>query len=379
MTFWRFVDILEKHTPALNVTIKKHKRQMKNIDQYYIQQALTIAKRGQYTVSPNPMVGCLIVKNGKIVGEGYHQQAGEAHAEVYAVQQAGRLAKDSTLYLTLEPCCHFGRTAPCTDAIIKAQISKVVIATLDPNPKVAGKGVQKLIDAGIVVDIGILESEAQKLNKVFFYYQQTNKPFVFAKWAMSLDGEIAVNGDDSPQITSSTANKHTHQLRNLCDAILVGKNTLTIDNPKLNSRLDMLNILHPIRFVLFNNLHSVDKNWQILDQSMAKTIFVCTEISDIAKNTLTKHEVEYWLLPTTNDNICLHSLLNAMGNAGITSLLVEGGRKILQNFINNELVNEFHTYISPVAIANNNPKKQLEFEKIKFLGKDVLINAKFKE
>lgn len=352
---------------------------MKNIEQYYMQQALTIANRGKYSVSPNPMVGCLIVKNGKIIGEGYHQRAGEAHAEIHALKQADNLSKGATAYITLEPCCHIGRTPPCTEALIKAGISKVVVATLDPNSKVTGNGVQKLKDANIDVKVGILEDEAQKLNKIFFHYQKTNKPFVFAKWAMSLDGEIAVNGDDSPKLTSTTANKSTHQLRNLCDGILIGKNTLTIDNPRLDSRFEVSKASHPIRFVLFNRLDVVDESWQILDQKVAKTIFVCTYISGIAKETLTKHEIEYWLLPTSKDHICLHSLLNAMGNAGITSLLVEGGMKTLKNFIDDELVNEFHSYISPFAIANSNPKKELEFKKITPLGKDILINASFKE
>ena len=344
-----------------------------------MQQALTIAKRGKYTVSPNPMVGCLIVHNGKIVGEGYHQRAGEAHAEVYALQQVGKLSKGATAYITLEPCCHVGRTAPCTKALIKAGISKVVIATLDPNPKVASNGVQKLKDAGIIVEIGVLENDAQKLNKIFFHYQKTNQPFVFAKWAMSLDGEIAVNGDDCHRLTSSTANNNTHQLRNLCDAILVGKNTLIIDNPRLDTRLDIPKALHPTRFVLFSELDVIDANWQILDQSIAKTIFVCTNISSTAKETLTKHEIEYWLLPIAKDHICLDSLLKAMGNAGITSLLVEGGMKTLRNFIDDKLVNEFHSYISPFVIANSNPKKELKFEKVTSLGKDILINASFKE
>ena len=344
-----------------------------------MEQALTIAKRGKYTVSPNPMVGCLIVKNGKIVGEGYHQIAGKAHAETYALNQAGDLSKGSTVYISLEPCCHFGRTAPCTEALIKAGVSKVIIATLDPNPKVAGNGVQKLIDADIDVDINILKNEAQELNKIFFHYQKTNQPFIFAKWAMSLDGEITVNGDDSPKLTSSIANKNTHQLRNLCDAILVGKNTLIMDNPKLSTRLEIKKVSQPIRFVLFSYLDTINENWQVLNQSIVKTIFVCTGISAEAKENLIKYNVEYWILPIAKDYICLHSLLNAMGNAGITSILVEGGMKILKSFINNGLINEFSTYISPVAIANSNPKKQLEFKKVTSLGKDILINATFKE
>ncbi len=352
---------------------------MKNIDQYYMQQALTIAKRGKYTVSPNPMVGCLIIKNGRIVGEGYHQRAGKDHAEVYALEQADSLSKGATAYVTLEPCCHFGRTSPCTNALIKAGVNKVIIATLDPNPKVKGKGVKKLIDAGIQVEIGTLENESQKLNKIFFYYQITKKPFVFAKWAMSLDGKIAINGNDCKKLTSPLANKNTHFLRNICDAILIGKSTLIADNPKLDTRLDTTKALHPIRFVLFSHLNKIDETWQVLDQGVAKTIFVCTDISEAAKEILAKYEIEFWLLPVAKDNICLDSLLKAMGDLGITSLLVEGGMQTLKKFIDNELINKTITYVSPFAIANSNPKKELEFQKITSLGKDILINATFKE
>lgn len=169
---------------------------MKNIDKYYIQQALTLANRGRLTVSPNPIVGCVIVKNGAIVSEGWHTMAGKAHAEIYAIAKACTQARNSTMYVTLEPCCHQGRTGPCTDAIINIGIKKVIIATLDPNPKVAGKGVDKLRNTGIKIEIGLLEKQAQELNKIFFHYQKTKKPFVYAKWAMSLDGKIAVNGND---------------------------------------------------------------------------------------------------------------------------------------------------------------------------------------
>jgi diaminohydroxyphosphoribosylaminopyrimidine deaminase/5-amino-6-(5-phosphoribosylamino)uracil reductase len=379
LCFVGVLQIYSKTRSCPKYNYKQYKRQMKNIDQYYMQQALTIAKRGKYTVSPNPMVGCLIVNNGRIIGEGHHQLVGEAHAEVYALQQAGNLSKGATAYITLEPCCHVGRTPPCTEALIKAGISKVVIAILDPNPKVTGNGVQKLKDANIDVNVGILEIEARKLNKIFFHYQKNNQPFVFAKWAMALDGKMAVNGDDSPKLTSTTANKNTHQLRNLCDAILVGKNTLIIDNPRLDTRLDIPKALYPIRFVLFSKLDFIDESWQVLDQSIATTIFVCTNISNTAKKTRAKHEIEYWLLPIAKNHICLDSLLNAMGNTGITSLLVEGGMKTLKNFIDDELVNEFHSYISPFVIANSNPKKKLKFKKATSLGKDILINASFKE
>lgn len=352
---------------------------MKNLDNYYMQQALTLANRGRLSVSPNPMVGCVIVKNGAIIGEGWHQKAGEAHAEIHALKQADSEAKDSTVYVTLEPCCHHGRTSPCTDALIQAGVKRVIIATLDPNPKVAGKGAKILREAGIEVKTGILEEQAQSLNKIFFYYQKNQKPFVYAKWAMSLDGRISVNGNDSKAISSKPAHKHTHQLRNTCDAILIGKQTLIDDNPSLNVRIDIKTIKHPTKFILCSELSEVDENWKVLDQQQAKTIFVCTKIADEAASKLNKHGVEYWKLSSIEDKVCLRTLLERVGKMGITSLLVEGGKKTLEKFITSKLINEFDTYLCPVAIAQHNPKEQLRFNNIYKLGQDLVINSTFKE
>ncbi|QIW09239.1 bifunctional diaminohydroxyphosphoribosylaminopyrimidine deaminase/5-amino-6-(5-phosphoribosylamino)uracil reductase RibD [Francisella sp. LA112445] len=352
---------------------------MKNIDRYYMQQALTLANRGRLTVSPNPMVGCIIVKNGAIISEGWHSMAGKSHAEVYALTKAGSQAKDSTVYVTLEPCCHQGRTAPCTDALIKAGVKKVVVATLDPNPKVAGNGIKKLKNAGIEVKVGLLKKEAQQLNKIFFHYQKKKTPFVYAKWAMSLDGKIAVNEGDSKEISSDKAFINTHQLRNICDAILIGKQTLIEDNPSLNVRININKLKNPTRFVLFSKIDEIDSNWKILDQNIAKTIFVCSDISDQAKTQLNHLGIEYWVLSSENKQVCLESLLEKMGNMGLTSLLVEGGRKTLENFINKKLINEFDTYLSPVIIADHNPKEKLCFNNVTKLGNDLLINSSFKE
>lgn len=351
---------------------------MKNIDKYYIQQALTLANRGRLTVSPNPIVGCVIVKNGAIVSEGWHTMAGKAHAEIYAIAKAGTQARNSTMYVTLEPCCHQGRTGPCTDAIINTGIKKVIIATLDPNPKVAGKGVDKLRNAGIKVEIGLLEKQAQELNKIFFHYQKTKKPFVYAKWAMSLDGKIAVNGNDEKKISSHQAFIYTHQLRNICDAILIGKQTLIDDNPTLDVRININKIKHPTRFILSNHFTTINHHWQVLDQSHAKTIFVCSKISAQVATKLNQLGIEYWLLPQSQNQLCLDSLLEKMGNMGMTSLLVEGGNKTLHNFISQKLVNEFYTYLAPVIIADYNPKQQLSFNQVS-VGEDIIINSCFKE
>lgn len=344
-----------------------------------MQQALTLAKRGKLTVSPNPMVGCIIVKNGAIIAEGWHTIAGEAHAEIHALRKANSNTKDSTVYVTLEPCCHQGRTPPCTDALIKAGVKKVVIATLDPNPKVGGNGVKKLKNAGIEVEIGIFEKQAQDLNKIFFHFQKTQKPFVYAKWAMSLDGRISVNDNDSKKISSEVAFSHTHKLRNICDAILIGKQTLIDDNPSLDVRISINEVKHPIKFILCSELNEIDNNWKVLNQEQAKTIFVCTKISDQAALQLNDIGVEYWKLSSNEDKVCLETLLERMGVMGITSLLVEGGRKTIESFINAKLVNEFDTYLSPVVIADHNPKEKLSFTNVSLMGKDLFIRSSFKE
>ncbi|MFC4892802.1 bifunctional diaminohydroxyphosphoribosylaminopyrimidine deaminase/5-amino-6-(5-phosphoribosylamino)uracil reductase RibD [Pseudofrancisella aestuarii] len=353
---------------------------MKNIDLYYMHQALILAGRGRLTVSPNPMVGCIIVKNGQIVGEGWHQKAGQPHAEIYAIKMAGEKAHGATVYVTLEPCCHTGRTGPCTDALIAAKVKRIVIATLDPNPKVAGKGVFKLTDAGIVVEVGVLAEQAKHLNKIFFHYQQTRKPYVFAKWAMSLDGKISVKFNDCKQISSEKSREYTHQTRNICDAIVIGKNTLLRDNPKLDVRVGVLDILNPIRFIVFSKLNEIDSNWHVLDQKVAKTIFVCTDISSEAEEKLSSLNIDFWLLPAAEDSrkVYLEKFLEKAGLVGISSILVEGGKGLLNDFINQKLVDEFMVYISPVLIADFENKQKLSFDSVSRLDKDILVNAKVK-
>lgn len=352
---------------------------MKHTDQYYMQQALRLAARGRLDVSPNPMVGCVIVKNGQIIGEGYHQKYGQFHAEINALKIAGDNAKGSTLYVTLEPCCHTGNTGSCTQAIIDAGIKTVVIAMLDPNPKVTGNGIKCLEQAKIETKIGVLRDQAKELNKIFVKYHTKKSPYIFAKHAMSLDGKMTVIRNDSKSISSQQASVKTHQLRNICDAIIIGKQTLISDNPTLNVRLDNIDIKNPIRFVVFNEIVDMDANWKILDQSIAKTIFVCNRVSESLQQRLQSLGVDVWILSTDNGQISLKSLIKKIADSGITSLLVEGGRRLLDSFASEKLVDEFVCYISPVMIANSNPKDSLIFNNVEMLGQDVMISAIFKD
>lgn len=349
---------------------------MKNIDQYYMQQTLALANRAKLTVSPNPMVGCVIVKNGAIISEGWHEFTSGNHAEINALITAGSNAKNSTVYVNLEPCCHMGKTGPCTQALIDAQVSRVVVATLDPNPLVAGNGIAILEDAGIKVSVGILGKQSRDLNKIFMHFQRNNRPFVFAKWAMSLDGQTTVNDNDSKQISSPKSKIYTHKLRNICDAIIVGKDTLIIDNPELDVRVKIDVVLQPIRLVAFSVIDNIDSNWKVLNQSVSKTIFVGTEITQTAKKELDELNIDVWIVNKNQNKPCLDTLLSQMGKYGITSLLVEGGRKLLNSFSDQKLINEYVSYISPIIIANSCPKQQLEYSNVGHLGQDILVNAK---
>ena len=210
---------------------------MKETHVAFMNRALTLAEQGKGRTSPNPLVGAVIVNDAEVVGEGYHQKAGEPHAEVHALQSAGEKAKGGTLYVNLEPCCHWGRTPPCTDTLIQVGIKHVYVAHLDPNPKVAGKGMQQLEDAGIEVNVGLCAEAAEKLNEIYIKHVKIGLPFVILKTAMSLDGKIATSTGQSQWITSPASRKKAHEIRNEVDAILVGIGTVLSDNPSLTTRL----------------------------------------------------------------------------------------------------------------------------------------------
>ena len=203
----------------------------------FMQRALDLARRATGRTSPNPLVGAVVVKDDQVIGEGYHQKAGTPHAEIHALNAAGENARGATLYTTLEPCCHWGRTPPCTEALINAGIAEVYIAEVDPNPKVAGKGIRQLQEAGLHVHVGLCEQSAAELNEIYSKYIQTGMPFVILKTAMSLDGKIATTSGESQWITSEASRQRGHEIRDMVDAILVGRGTIEKDNPALTTRL----------------------------------------------------------------------------------------------------------------------------------------------
>lgn len=321
---------------------------------YYMQMALELAKKALGRTSPNPMVGAVVVRAGQVVGSGYHARAGTPHAEVHALREAGEKACGATLYVTLEPCCHHGRTGPCTEAVIKAGITKVVMAMLDPNPKVAGNGVKILQKAGIEVETGVLEEQARRLNEVFIKYITTRLPFVVMKTAMSLDGKIATAGGESQWITGSESRAMVHRLRDRYDAIMVGVGTVLADNPSLTTRIAEGGGKDPVRVVLDSRARTpVDA--QILTQSSHSPTFIVTT-SDAPRDKLrqlSKAGAHIIQLPNDDNGICLPELLRKLGEQEITSLLVEGGSRVNGTLINNYLVDKVYWFMAPKIIGGN--------------------------
>ncbi len=293
----------------------------------YMQRALELAALGREWVSPNPMVGCVIVHEDKIIGEGFHQKFGEPHAEVNAVNSVAdkTLLSEATVYVTLEPCSHYGKTPPCAELLIKHSVKKVVICNEDPFPKVAGKGLQMLRDAGIEVETGLLSDKGEELNKRFFKANRTDLPYVILKWAETADGFIA-NADGSPvKISNTTTDVTVHRWRAEEDAILVGKNTVISDNPRLNVR-HWVDGKNPVRGILDSKLE--------LDRG--KNIFDGTQKTLIFNSVLSKTENGFEFIRNED----LTDVLKELKARGINSVLVEGGRKIHESFIAQRLFDE---------------------------------------
>lgn len=308
---------------------------------YFMQRALSLAERGCFTAHPNPNVGCVIVKNGLIVGEGWHQMPGTPHAEIHALQQAGTLAEGADVYVNLEPCSHFGRTAPCADALIKAKIKRLVISLTDPNPLVNGVGMARLQAAGIEVIEGVEAERAAELNRFFLKAMSTKKPYVIAKWAMTLDGQLNLADPSKRWISCENARHHAHQQRAQVDAILVGAQTLRVDKPQLTARVtatDSIGIKQPRRVVLSSN---GEIEPQLLEQ-ISGDIWVVTATPQASLPQF--QHVHYLHFPLNAAQIDLFSLMDWLFKEECYSLLVEGGSHTLNHFFKADLVDEFHIY-----------------------------------
>ena len=287
-----------------------------------MRRALVLAERGRFTVSPNPLVGCVLVRDGEVVAEGWHARAGEAHAEVVALQQAGANARDATAYVTLEPCDHVGRTGPCTQALIEAGVARVVVALPDPNP-VASGGADRLRAAGMAVEMGLMADAAAQQNEVFLHSVRTSRPFVVAKAAVSLDGRIAAADGTSQWLTGEEARRDVHRMRAEADAVLVGSGTVLADDPSLTVRLDGYAGPQPIRVV-------VDRRGRVSDRSL--------KIFDEAARTVVHGGP-------------LKPLLDELWSQQVRSVLVEGGATVLAGFLREGLVDKLVLHIAPVLLG----------------------------
>jgi diaminohydroxyphosphoribosylaminopyrimidine deaminase/5-amino-6-(5-phosphoribosylamino)uracil reductase len=325
----------------------------KTADAVYMQRALRLAEKGRGKTSPNPMVGAVIVKAGEIVGEGYHRQVGQDHAELAAIRKAGRKTRGATLYVNLEPCCHTGRTGPCTDAIIKAGIKKVVFSMIDPDPRVNGKGIRILKKAGLAVQRGLQRNEALLQNDSYFGYHRNKRSFVILKTAQTLDGRIATMTGDSKWISSPQSLKLAHRLRAEVDAVVVGSGTVRKDNPALTVRL--VKGKNPYRIVLSSSLDFPPKCQILSNNSDCKTILASTAkaIERFSKTKRGRRGLIYWSLRTEGNGLLdLRDFITMAGEFGFHSLLIEGGGRLATSFLKAGLVDKYIVVTAPMVLGS---------------------------
>jgi diaminohydroxyphosphoribosylaminopyrimidine deaminase/5-amino-6-(5-phosphoribosylamino)uracil reductase len=351
--------------------------------------ALSLARLAMGYTSPNPAVGAVVIKDGLAVGMGYTQPVGCEHAEVMALRQAGDKAQDATMYVTLEPCPHYGRTPPCTQAIIEAGVSDVHIALLDPNPMVCGRGVSRLNEKGVKTHIGMCQQEAYEINEAYIKHITTGLPFVVAKFAMSLDGKIATRTGDSKWITKEETRKYAHALRHTVDAIMVGVNTIVADNPRLTAKgcggRGGIGKKQPLRLVI-DSKGKVPLNSRIFEPPGEVLLAVVTPFDSTKKGKLVEVGAEVVELPARGDSVDIVELLKLLGKRQIVTVLVEGGGKVLGSLFDYHLVDKVLAFISPIIIGGcgavsvggngvDNVAEALRLDRvdIKVFGDDILV------
>lgn len=323
---------------------------MADFDESMMRRALSLAKRGVGKTSPNPAVGCVIVRDGRIVGQGWHRKAGTPHAEVHALHEAGDLARGADVYVTLEPCSHFGKTPPCADALIQAGVRRVVIGTADPNPKVNGGGTAKLSSAGIEVISGILEEPCRRINLPFFKHITTGLPYVILKSAMTLDGKTATSTGDSKWISSALSRLYVHRLRSRMDAVMVGIGTVIADDPQLNVRLPGKR-REPVRVVVDSTLR-IPLHARLLHMVSESPTIIATTAAESEK--MDKLRVAGAKIMGCRDHcgrVDLHDLLRQLGEQGVQTVLLEGGRELAGQALRLNLIDRFIFFYAPRFIG----------------------------
>lgn len=315
----------------------------------WMRHALHLAAQGKYSASPNPRVGCVIVKDEQLLGGGFHQAAGSAHAEVHALTMAGSAAQGATAYVSLEPCAHFGRTPPCADALIAAGIKTVVIACTDPNPQVAGKGIAKLQNAGIDCIVGVCEEQALELNRAFFHRMRTGRPFVTLKLAASMDGRTALANGESQWITSEASRADVHEQRLAADAILAGSSSILQDNARLSARYNTALVAHqPIRIIIDSQLR-IPADAALFTET--SPIIIATLESAPERPELSAQAEILRLSPNAQGKVPLDALLNILGERQINHLFVEAGASLGGAILDAELADEIQLYLAPIFLG----------------------------
>jgi diaminohydroxyphosphoribosylaminopyrimidine deaminase / 5-amino-6-(5-phosphoribosylamino)uracil reductase len=356
-------------------------------DESYIKLAIEIAKKGMGSVSPNPLVGCVIVKNDRIISAGYHEKYGEKHAEINAIEKSKESLEGATLYTNLEPCSHQGKTPPCVDKIIEKKIKKVIVGTNDMNPLVSGSGIKKLKSAGIDVKVGVMENECIELNRFFFKYITEKIPYVTLKAAQTLDGKIATKSGDSKWITSIDSRKYVHRLRASYDAVMIGYGTALKDNPKLTVRF--AEGRNPRRIVLDTKMELNNKFKLVLDNKDKKLIILTSRQNIDKKGKIKKllsHKAEIiYVKEDNNGRLNLKNALKELAKINISSVLVEGGREVFSSFIKKNLFDDILLFVAPKLLGcgisflgnvnNQNIKNalKLRIRNMEKIGDDFLV------
>lgn len=356
------------------------------MNEQWMRRAIDLAERGRGRVSPNPVVGAVIVKDDQVIGEGWHEVIGQAHAERQALRSCRVDPRGASMYVTLEPCNHTGRQPPCTDAIIDSGISRVVVGSLDPNPKVTGQGIKRLRAAGIEVITGVLEQETDRQNEIFRHFIQHQTPFVALKYAMSLDGKIAAHTGQSKWITSDVARQHVHGLRNRYQAILIGRGTALSDDPLLTCRIP--GGRQPLRIICDSELKTPLKSQLVQTSSVVPTVFVTARPLPRAR-LYEAAGARVWVIGDESGQVDLARLIQRLGDEGIDSVLVEGGAAIHGAFLEAGLAQKVYAYIAPIllgGVSAPSPIAGLGFDspaeachlsppRITALGPDILLES----
>lgn len=357
----------------------------------YMRRAIELAERGVGFTNPNPMVGAVIVKDGKVIGEGWHERYGEWHAERNALRNCSESASGATMYVTLEPCCHYGKTPPCTDAIIEHGVARVVVGMVDPNPLVAGKGLALLHDAGIEVECGVEEETLRELNRVFLKYASTKQPWVAMKTAMTLDGKIATHTGDSKWVTGAQSRAYVHELRHRFMAVMAGIGTVLCDDPLLNCRIERHEVRQPIRVVVDSTARLPLNSQIVRTAGDMRTIVACTAASAEEKlSALRDAGVEVMVCEDNHGMVNVKCLLRLLGQAGIDSILLEGGGGLNYSFLAEKLVDELYAFVAPKIVGGMNAKTpvegagidkmadtiNLEWKDVAHIGDDVLLRLR---